>query len=317
MTKSTFSEQNIIDLFSSKLNKGLLGDDAVTIKHQDSMITISQDTLNDGVHFDLSFCGPKDIAHRALCANISDMAAMGLTGTHLLQSLSLPPSMDMSWIKSYANEFSKLCQDNQLTLIGGDTCRANHLSITLTLFHFGNPSPTLSRQGALPGDSIFISKPVGGSYLGLNALKQNKRIDTHFINAYLRPNHDVQLGQKLLSSQWVHACMDITDGLTQDLARICQLNQVSADINIDSIPEHTGFDQACHALQLNPPEVKMIGGEDYALLVIGSKTLAEASNLSLYEIGKITESNNEPLIRYYHKNKIFKPTSYGFHHFDQ
>ena len=76
MTKAINTEDMIIDLFRNPRNKHLIGDDATTIYQDKTSITISQDTLNAGVHFDLSFCSPEVVAQRCFCANISDMAAM-------------------------------------------------------------------------------------------------------------------------------------------------------------------------------------------------------------------------------------------------
>ena len=315
MTKSQYTEKDIIDLFSQKDTHSYFYNDAATIEHHHSAITISQDTLNEGIHFDRKFCGPADIAYRAFCANVSDMAAMGLSGTHLVQSLSLPPNTSSAWLKTYAQTLQTLCQKNHITLIGGDTCRASALSISLTVLHIGSKTHTLSRHGIQPHDCIFISKPIGNSQLGLTALQTNTNVDDYFIRAYLQPQHDVLIGQALSTSLIPLACMDISDGLAQDLQRLCDLNQINASINIDAIPEHPLFAKTCQRLSLQAASTKITGGEDYALLIVGPENLPEKINTTLYPIGTMNDASDTPSIDWIHQGKPFKLDSTGFNHF--
>lgn len=315
MTKSKYTEKDIIALFSQKATESHFANDAATIKHHDTAITVSQDTLNEGIHFDSTFCGPADIAHRAFCANVSDMAAMGLSGTHLVQSLSLPPNTSLAWLETYAQTLKTLCQKNHITLIGGDTCSANVLSITLTILHIGPPAHNLSRHGIQPHDCIFITKPIGNSQLGLTALQTNTNVDDYFIRAYLQPQHDVLIGQALSAAHTSVVCMDISDGLVQDLQRLCDLNQVNAFIDIDAIPEHPLFAETCQRLSLQAASTKITGGEDYALLIIGPADLPKTINTTLYPIGKINGVSDTPTIGWVHQGKPFKPNDTGFNHF--
>ena len=181
MTKSIITEKSIIELFASKNKPSFFENDAASILIDNVSMIISQDTLNEGIHFDSSFCGPEEIALRAFCANASDMAAMGMTGTHLLQSLTLPKNIGTSWSKTYAETLLTCCNDHNITLIGGDTCQGKNLSITLTIVHFGPKTPTLSRKGNLVGNHIYVSKATGGSLLGLTALQTNHLVDNVLI----------------------------------------------------------------------------------------------------------------------------------------
>lgn len=315
MKKSRFSEKSIITLFTELNNETHLKNDAANIEHHKTTVTVSQDTLNDGVHFDVSFCDPVDIAHRAFCANASDMAAMGLGGTHITQSLSLPQYISAHWLEAYAQSLLKLCNNHNIRLIGGDTTRAERLSITLTILNIDKTSGTLSRLGVKPNDHIYLSKEIGNSQLGLKALQTKTDIDKYFIQAYLQPKHEIPLGKLLLAANINLACMDISDGLLQDLQKLCDLNHVNATINIDAIPEHPLFAETCLQLSLDKPTVKITGGEDYALLIIGPKDLANMIDKPLHLIGQIGSQTDHPTINWVYQKKPFHPSDTGFNHF--
>lgn len=315
MTKSNMTETNIINLFKSSAVTDHFNNDAATIKIDHTACTISQDTLNEGIHFDSSFCSAADIAHRAFCANASDMAAMGLSGTHLMQSLSLPQSMSFAWCQTYAETLLMLCNENNIELIGGDTCQSNTLSITMTILDMAKRPRTLSRRGAKPNNCIYLSKATGNAHLGLIALQTNTTLDETFLKAYLRPKHEAILGQSLLAAHPQLCCMDVTDGLYQDLEKLCKLNQVSAYVDIDAIPEHPLFKSTCQSLNLSIPETKITGGDDYALLMIGPKNLTHMVDANLYKIGMITEESSNPHITWQYQNKSFTPSAIGFNHF--
>lgn len=315
MTKSNLNEKNIINLFKSEHSPESFNNDAATIHQMQTTCTISQDTLNDGIHFDSSFCSAEDIAHRAFCANASDMAAMGLNGSHLIQSLSLPSLTPLSWCQAYADTLLMLCNKNNIELIGGDTCRSQSLSITMTILELSQKRHTLSRKINALDQYIYLSKSTGNAHLGLKALQTKKNIDQTFLNAYLRPQHEIDLGKALLAAYPTLCCMDVTDGLYQDLEKLCTLNQVSACVDIDAIPEHPLFQSTCQTLELSIPETKITGGEDYALLMIGPKNLADIINMPLYPIGVITHHTPEPNITWQYQNKPFNTKNSGFTHF--
>ena len=316
MTKAINTEDMIIDLFRNPRNKHLIGDDATTIYQDKTSITISQDTLNAGVHFDLSFCSPEVVAQRCFCANISDMAAMGLTGHYLMQSLSIPKSLTNEWIKRYAQTLNQLCIDHGIILCGGDTCRHDLLSITMTVLHIGHDIKPLTRFGAQTGDHIFISGPIGQSQLGLLALQQHIPIATNLLNAFLNPQPQTQLAKTLLASGRVHACMDLTDGLVTDLGRLCALNKLNADVFVEQIPEDPSYRKACEQLKVDAWLNKVSGGEDYALVIIGPSDLPKQLSMPIYPIGIMTDNTDNPSIDWYDKGKRVDMKASGFSHFD-
>lgn len=316
MSSDPFRETNLIQLFANHQHAQGIGDDAAIIQHQDTTITVSQDTLNEDIHFDLKFCSPQTVAHRSLCANLSDMAAMGLNGHYVLQSLSLPIHVDDTWVSSYAQTFMGLCKEHQLMLIGGDTCRNPHtLSITISIMDIRPTIQPLTRAGAKPGDTLFISKPLGLSHLGLIAKQSGHSIPNSIANAYLRPTPEITLGSQLLKTKCVHACMDVTDGLKQDVQKLCDINHLDAHIELDAIPEHDAYQALCTTLALNPNIVKATGGEDYALLIAGPEYLPQKIDHTIHPIGVLKPCQNTPSVHWSKSGKSVKIQAIGFTHF--
>ena len=152
MFSMTSREQEIINGFDFQNSNILRGDDAATVPLSGHSLIVSQDTLCEGVHFDLAFCTPEDVAHRAIHANLSDMAAMGLNGHMVLQSLAIPKQLSGEWIQRYIQAFNALMKAHHLTLIGGDVCHGQHgLMITITIMDQCSKDMAISRHGATPG----------------------------------------------------------------------------------------------------------------------------------------------------------------------
>lgn len=310
------NEQNIITLFKQTGSPDQLNDDAAVIYHDDTMLTTSQDTLNERTHFMLDYCPPEAIAHKCLTANLSDMAAMGLTGHYLLQSLSIPASISNDWVEAYAKGLNQRCEMADIKLIGGDTTRLqDHVSITMTILDIRAQKRVLTREGIHCGDTIFISNPIGAACAGLHALEQNQSVHAFYINAFLYPNPQTMLGQWLSTTHAVSACMDLTDGLAQDLNRLCVLNDLSATIDIEKIPHRNDWEPTCQTLNLDPIQTMLTGGEDFALLVAGKAELAEISGGKLHPIGHFHSTVTPASITWLLKGKPVPLNDTGFKHF--
>jgi thiamine-monophosphate kinase len=313
---SRLSEQSIITLFQQTDSPNPFDNDAAVVYHDGTMLTTSQDTLNEHTHFKLAYCPPEAIAQKCLTANLSDMAAMGLTGHYLLQSLSMPAHTPNTWIKAYAAALNQQCAQANIKLIGGDTTRLqDHVSISMTIMDVRAKQRVLTRTGIQPGDNLFISKPLGAACAGLHALQHQKNIDPYYLNAFLYPQAERDLGQWLGAQAAAHACMDLTDGLAQDLTRLCHLNQLSVTVNIDDLPQRHDWAHTCQTLDLDPIITLLTGGEDFALLVTGTPDLAKISNGQLHPIGHFHKTQTTPTINWRHQGQPFHLTNLGFKHF--
>ncbi len=307
-------EDLIIQGFSWDTPDILRGDDAAEFKVPHAHCVVSQDTLCEDVHFDLSFCRPTDIAHRVIHANLSDMAAMGLYGQYVLQSLAIPKSLSGEWLTQYTQAFNHILAENQLHLIGGDTCLSRHgVTITLTIMTYAPPHQTISRHRAKPGDIIAISKLPGQAMLGLNALKRQAGFE-QFHDFFLKPQADNHLATLLKSTGTLHAMIDTSDGLYQDLQRLSQCSQVGIEIDIDQIPCTDEFITACKTMHLDPVQLQLTGGEDYGLLFAADPSILSFQNqYHFYPIGHVTDTQS---IQFIKGGQDFQLEDLGYTHFD-
>ena len=212
-----------------------IGDDAALVKPSlDQAIAISTDTLVAGIHF-LEDTAPDTLGHKALAANLSDMAAMGAEPAWVTLSLTLP-ELNEAWLNDFARGFFTLANKYKVQLIGGDTTRGP-LSITVQIQGFVPPNKALLRRGANAGDKIYVTGTLGDAGLALQIL-QNKIHSTiptaNIMQRLLRPEPRVAVGLALRGL--ASSAIDISDGLAADLNHILTASGVGAYIKMETIP---------------------------------------------------------------------------------
>jgi thiamine-monophosphate kinase len=211
-----------------------IGDDCAIFRpraNQDLVFKI--DPVIEGVHFAADMPGG-DAGARALGRALSDIAAMGAEPRFCLVSLTLGPVHDEAWLKSFFRGLLKLARATNTMLAGGDLSRsALQTHVDVTLCGVVPKGTALRRDTAQVGDDIYVSGPLGRPW-----------------------NHPVEprlaLGQALRGI--ATACMDLSDGLSRDLPRLCTASKVSAAIEHVPIYKGATIERALH------------GGEDYELL---------------------------------------------------
>jgi len=272
-----------------------VGDDcAIVSVPEDKQLAITTDTLVDGVHFP-SDASPADIACKAIAVNLSDLAAMGAEPAWLSLALSLP-RVDESWIKSFSDSFRKTAEKYHVQLIGGDTTQGP-LSMTVQAMGFVEPDNIMRRDGARPGDVIYVSGTLGDAAAGLRILQQGRAIDANtawLVNRLNRPQARVELGMK--ASAYCKCAIDISDGLAADLGHVLEASNCGATVNIDSIPlSHQLVENSINRNEVDW-EMVLSGGDDYELCIVVNpehenelmQTASEIS-LALTRIGVIEE----------------------------
>ena len=232
------------------------GDDAAVLR--DGTV-LCVDAMVEGVHWDARFA-PADVGWRLVMANASDIAAMGARPAWALLALSLP-RVDRDWVEGFRSGLHEALDELGIPLLGGDTTRGATATASLTMGGRLVAGPLL-RSAARPGDHLYLSGPVGraaGDFHGLT--------DT---GALLRPRPPLHLGPEL-ALRGVRCAMDLSDGLVEDLGRLCEASGVGASLDAGSIPR--------------PAEVLLdlaLGfGDDYELLV------ASPLDLPLHRIGRL------------------------------
>lgn len=249
-----------------------IGDDAAVLPlSSEQALVISKDILAENVHFRLNYFSPEALAHKALHSNFSDLAAMGVKPLFVMLGISIPPHLDAIWTKNFLAVFAKVCKENNVNLIGGDTtAAASELFLSITVFGFSPPKFIKYRSAAKVGDLICVTGNLGGAHLGLLALERKLDGFEYYKNKQLFPRartaEGLFLGQYSSSLFPIHSMLDISDGLFIDLQRLCEASKVGAVLQVDKIPTDPDFEKTVQLLGIDPIQAKLGGGEDYELL---------------------------------------------------
>ncbi|MDG0971265.1 MAG: thiamine-phosphate kinase [Porticoccaceae bacterium] len=245
-----------------------IGDDGALVNPStNTQLVVATDTLVESVHFP-AHASAEQIATRALCVNLSDMAAMGATPRWFTLALTIEKA-DPSWLAGFSRGLAEIAKEFGVALIGGDTT-SGPLTISLTLLGEVSVGGALQRDGAKAGDSIYVTGNLGDGAASLHALQypdaehEIQRLRARFY----RPQPQVQVGQKLQGM--ASACIDISDGLIADLGHICQASGVSANLDSKLLPIHPDVTRQFPQQAL---DWALSGGDDYQLCF----TVAESS----------------------------------------
>ncbi|MEZ5354680.1 MAG: thiamine-phosphate kinase [Bryobacteraceae bacterium] len=218
-------------------------------------LLVTTDFLIEDVHFLQAHPAPR-IGHRALARGLSDIAAMGGTPRWCLVSLALAPWATDAWVKGFYKGLLDLAARHKTQLVGGDLSRSNRVTADIVVLGAAPRGHVLLRSGAKPGDAIYVSGVLGGSP------------DL--------PEPRLALGRSLRGR--ATACMDISDGLSIDLHRLCLESGVAAAVDRPlPIAHGASLEQALHA------------GEDYELLFTSPHRIASRRALPITRIGTIVD----------------------------
>ena len=267
-----------------------VGDDAalLSLEKGDQVVT-TIDTLVEGVHFSAS-TPAKDIAHKSLAVNLSDIAAMGAKAKYFTLAITLP-KINKSWLQEFSDSLRQLSGQYEVSLVGGDTTRGP-LNITITLIGIVESSKALTRSGARPGDSIYVSGTIGDAGFCLWKLSNGLIPSNQELKRLNCPIPRVELG--LVLKNLASACIDVSDGLEQDLSHILKASSVGAIIEVEKIPISEAL--LDHIKDSNDWSIPLCGGDDYELCFTipegNEEVLKKASkscNVNITRIGVVTE----------------------------
>lgn len=251
-----------------------IGDDCAIYRSRGTEdLLLTTDLVLEDVHFRRDTHPASAVGHRVLARGLSDIAAMGGQPRCCLVSLALAPWADGRWLDAFYSGLLKLAERTGTVLAGGDLARADKLACDIVVCGVVPKGTALRRDGARPGDLIYVSGRLGSSALGL---------ETHRGNAWkrhLRPEPRLALGRFLRERIRAAACMDLSDGLSLDLHRLCFASKVAAAVDREPpVFRRASLDHALH------------GGEDYELLFTvrpGTRVPASHAGVPLTEIGTI------------------------------
>ena len=291
-----------------------IGDDAALLAvPPGEVLVLTTDTLVAGRHFP-DDAAAYDIGWKSLAVNLSDLAAMGATARWVTLAITLPDN-DEPFLRDFARGFFALAEQAQVSLVGGDTTRGP-LSITITAMGTVPAPQALRRDGARAGDDLYVSGTLGDAGLGLRlALDQwldeiAPQDSTHVLARLHRPQPRLALGLALRGL--ASACMDVSDGLAQDLGHLLRASQAGAELELDALPLSPalrGIDPAFAAI------LALTSGDDYELLFTAPAS-ARAAIAGLPDtctrIGRITGTGALVFLR--NDQPVDMPVA-GYNHF--
>lgn len=259
-----------------------IGDDAAMVRASSAhALLITTDLVVEGIHFNLHTATFADIGYKAAVANLSDIAAMGGTPQYLLASVAVPRSCTASNIDDLYGGLMRACRPHGVELVGGDTSESKDgLFVSVTVTGCVEPGRALRRDGAKVGDLVYVTGTLGDSLAGLRILTRkgrrqrrtsgregaNPRYVKSLVDRHLHPTARLQTGLLLAHDRLATAAIDISDGLSGDLAHVCRESGVGAEIEAAAVP----LSDACRAYAVasgvDPIDWALRGGEDYELL---------------------------------------------------
>ena len=279
-----------------------IGDDCAILRlPASSEVVVTTDFTLEGKHFRKDLHPPESVGHRCLARGLSDLAAMGATPVAAFLSLALPAALladssGRAWVARFFHGLKALAELHMVPLAGGDTSESpgrngGLILADIVLVGSAPKGKALRRAGASPGDMLYVTGHLGGAAAELAAVLKRKRVvratatDDH---PHLFPEPRLDTGEALLRRGLATACLDISDGLSTDLAHLCRASKVSAELEQAALPTHPlaqklGAPSALHAV--------LHGGEDYELLFTAPASVRMPSSLAgvpITRIGGIT-----------------------------
>jgi len=273
---------------------------------------VSSDLFLEDVHFRHDYFSAADIGYKALAVNLSDIAAMGAKPVAFTMDLMAPEGLDEQFWNEFFKSMSMLARQNDMVLAGGDLSRAGKLGVSISIFGVPGSTGFIKRQNCSYGDILFTIGDLGLARAGLMSLEAiglpAREALPAAVLAHLRPKPKVMIGT-LLNAAGVKSLMDVSDGLARDLPRLLG-PELGAELNIDTSMLNGNLITFAETAGLDPLELAILGGEDYAL--VGAVSPFESGKAKsvpgFTQIGTVTKTpgimlNGEPF------------TAEGFDHF--
>lgn len=265
-------------------------------------LLVTTDLMESDQHFRLAWHPPDLLAHKLLLVNLSDLDASGARPFGYTLTLALGPEVEAPWLEAFLAGLAAASREAEVQVLGGDTVgRPAGLGLGLTAFGFA--PRWLRRDGLQPGDRIFVDQRPGASLRGLRKLQAGQRWDPANpdpeVAAHLAPRPNLGLGLRLGAIPEIHACLDLSDGLSRDLRNLAEASGLSIVVDRDL------------------DEDALRGGEDYARCFGTSLPQAELEarlGLALVPVGRAVPRGLAPLLVYDGETPRALP-DLGFDHF--
>jgi len=275
-----------------------LGDDAALLRvGLGDDVVVTSDAMADGVHF-TSDTPAAEVGRKLLRANLSDLAAMGAEPTVYTLTAVLPAGLPDGWIEEFAQGLREDQSRFRVHLVGGDTISAAHLVLSMTLLGRVERDRELRRNGARPGDAVYVSGTIGDAGFGLRVSRGElpdlgPEPRAFFLERLHRPSPRLKLGRGL--SLLAHAAIDVSDGLLADLGHICSESGVAAEVCLGAVPVSVSA-RAAMRDDVSLGVAYLSAGDDYEILFTAPEraapdvaTLAAQLGIRVTRIGGVYE----------------------------
>jgi thiamine-monophosphate kinase len=252
-------------------------------------MVISTDTALENVHFRRDWLSLREIGYRAVMSALSDLAAMAATPQGFLTALQLTPEAQEA-LQDLGDGIADAARTAGTVILGGNLSRGDLLGITTTVV--GSAFTPLSREGARPGDLVYVTGALGGPAAALGALGTGASLGASLRDRFARPV--ARLAEaRWLAARGAIAAIDISDGMASDAAHLAAASDVSIEIQVERVPVFDGatVDDA------------IAGGEEYELLVVARAAFSEAEfarrfSLPLTPIGRVAATGSGTAVRF-------------------
>jgi len=318
------NEFEFIETLRRKYNLSKIGDDcAVLPKDSKTDLVITTDLLVEDIDFKLEWSKPEFIGHKSLAVSLSDVAAMGAKPVWAITSIGVPEAI---WKTGFGEKFydgyMSLAKKFGVELIGGDVSRTpDKIVIDSIVAGEVKKGKAVLRSSAKVGDLIFVSGKLGGAAIALKCLENGEKYESSKYKKLLRqqlaPNPQIKTGQIIGTKNLATAMIDLSDGLSSDLAHLCRESKVGAKIFADKIPIESQISDF-KFLTEDKFSIALDGGEDFELLfTVNPKKYFQVENElkkhECFHIGEVTA--NAEIIELIANGKSEILTAKGFRHF--
>ena len=266
-----------------------IGDDCAVLRllrGGESLVTT--DFTLEGIHFRRDWHPPESVGHRCLARGLSDIAAMGGEPVAAFLSLALPRDLPQSWVGPFARSLISVADKYGVTLAGGDTAESpNGILADIVVVGTVPKGKAILRSTARIGDRIFVSGELGGSAAALvRMMSSKKKLNPRDYRRHFYPEPRLELGRILREKRFASAMIDTSDGLSSDLAHICEESGVGAELDAAVIPR-ARVGKSASEVDL---DLALDGGEDYELLFTApprQRLPRQIAGVCITEIGQI------------------------------
>jgi thiamine-monophosphate kinase len=281
-----------------------IGDDAALLGPRAGYATVlTCDWFLEGSHFLRDKHPPDSIGWKCLARAVSDVAAMGGEPTHFLLSLAVPGTHTGLWLDRFLRGLARAARRFGCQLAGGDTTRSDEILINVTVVGEVRAGRAVLRSGAKPGDLIYVTGRLGEAEFGLRSLRQGRNAshrNSLSVRKHLYPEPRLAVGTWLAEKKIATSMMDLSDGLSSDLPRLCAASRAGARIVADRLPR-LKLPAGKRPKNLDLTELALNGGDDYELLFTVRRSQvrrlpAAFQGIPLSCIGEITRERRVLLV---------------------